>query len=177
MDAKIRVPRVHRNWLGRMSTHGKHRPRRIVIHSTESYDREGPSDVDGVFGFWQRQGRGLGAHLVIDAEGITGRGAYATQMTWAVAGANTGSIHIELIGFAKFSRLDWMRLSRRRQLNVAAKWCAWYCHRFGIRPARSTVSGICRHADFPGTHWDPGPGFPMRWFLWRVRRYLKYGNT
>ena len=171
---RVRRPSIQVDAIGQMATHGSHRPRRIILHSTESGDRPGVSDVSGIFSFWRSQGRGYGAHLVIDSDGNTGRGAHANKIVWATFGANTTSYQIELVGFASLPRWRWLK--RRRQLDKAAKWCAYQCKQHGIRPVHSTTNGIARHRDFPaGGHTDPGAGFPLDWFLRRVRFYLANG--
>ena len=157
-----------------VTTHGPQRPVRIILHSTESNDAPGLSDIRGIFNFWRAQGRGYGAHLVIDKDGNTGRGAKAAAIVWATYGANTGSYQIEMIGYARFSLRDWYR--RRKQMDKVAKWCAYQCRRHGIRPYHDPVRGIAMHRDFPaGTHTDPGPHFPIRRFCRRVRRYMRNG--
>lgn len=173
---RVRKPVVRHNAIGRMATHGKHTPRRIILHSTESGDTRGIGDVSGVFAFWRRQGRGYGAHLVIDAEGNTGQGAPGNQIVWATYGANTGSLQVEMVGRAKWRMIDWIRPSRRRQLNEVAKWIAWWNLLYGIPIVLSTSAGVARHRDFPaGGHTDPGAGFPLGWVLKRARLYRRKG--
>jgi N-acetyl-anhydromuramyl-L-alanine amidase AmpD len=172
----VRKPAVKHNAIGKMATHGAHTPRRVILHTTESGDVAGVSDVSGVFAFWRQQGRGYGAHLVIDAEGNTGQGAYGNAIVWATYGANTGSLQIEMVGRAKWTMLDWVRPSRRRQLNEVAKWIAWWNLLYDIPIRFDTDAGVCRHRDFPaGGHTDPGAGFPLGWVLKRARAYRRTG--
>lgn len=158
-----------------VATHGPQQPLRIVLHDTESHDHAGLGDITGISAFWQRQGQGLGSHFIIDAEGHIGQGCTSNHITWAVAGHNTGSIHIELIGFAKFSMAGWLR--RRKQLGALVALLAYLCDRWNIPARASTERGIARHADFHDVpagmyHSDPGKGFPFRRVLRRVRRRL-----
>lgn len=173
---RVRKPHVAVNAIGRMATHGRQRPRRVILHSTESNDAAGLGDITGIFDFWRRQGRGYGAHVIIDRDGNAGQGAYGNQIVWATYGANTGSLQIEIVGRAKWSRYDWLHPQRRRQLNEVAKWCAWWSTIYGIPLLASTERGVCGHRDFPqGGHWDPGPGFPMWWVRRRARHYKRNG--
>lgn len=158
-----------------VATHGPQVPRRIVLHDTESHDHAGLGDIVGIAAYWHRQGDGLGSHFIIDAEGHIGQGAPSTLTTWAVAGHNSGSIHIELIGFARFTPAGWLR--RRRQLLALERLLAYLCDRWQIPARSSTEHGIARHADFHDVpagmyHSDPGRGFPFRRVLRRVRRRL-----
>src|SRR5687768_359562 len=90
-----------------VATHGNHRPVRVAIHTTECGDAAGIKELDAVVAFWNRQGRGFGAHLIIDADGNTAKCAPFGKITWAVSGFNTGTLHIELIGFARFLPSIW----------------------------------------------------------------------
>ena len=155
---KPKRPSVQYN--GHCDEHGIHVPMRIVLHDTESHDHAGIMDVRGIFDFWDRQGAGYGAHLVIDKHGNTGCGAAGDIILWHVANHNTGSIGIEQIGFARFSLRSW--LARPRQLRKVAQWLAWYSYYWEIPLVHSTVHGVCTHADFHGGHTDPGKGYPLK---------------
>jgi N-acetyl-anhydromuramyl-L-alanine amidase AmpD len=127
-----------------------------------------------VVNFWDRQGQGLGAHVLIDKDGNSALGADPHFITWAVRHANTGSVHFELIGFARFTpKLWWARL---KQLNKLAKWLAWLNLEYGIELKRSRINGVAGHREFPGNdHTDPGKWFPWRFVLRRAREYRKKG--
>lgn len=158
-----------------VATHGRQTPHRIVLHDTESHDHAGIGDITGIATYWQRQGQGLGSHFIIDGDGNIGQGCSRTNITWAVAGHNTGSIHIELIGFARFTLAGWLR--RRKQLDALVDLLAYLCDRAHIPAKHSTALGIARHADFHDVpvgmyHSDPGQGFPLRRVLRRVRKKL-----
>lgn len=160
------------------ATHGAQTPKRIIIHSTESLNRPGMVDVLAIPAFWQRQGKGYNAHLIIDGEGLTVKGAYDKQVCWAVAGGNTGSLHIELIGSASFTALQWKKCDVG--LKQAAKWCAYWCETHNIPILLSTSRGICTHGMMSAAygisdHTDPGKNFPLKEFIRRVRYYHKEG--
>ncbi len=159
-----------------VATHGPQVPQRIGIHDTESHDTAGIRDITGIAAFWERQGQGLGAHFIIDAAGNIGQGAPSNQVTWAIANHNTGTIHIELIGFARWTPKVW--LARRRQMAAAKRLVAYLCVRWGIRPVHDRENGVCKHADFHDVpaglyHSDPGVGFPFAWFLHGVRSIIR----
>jgi len=151
------------------NTHGAHKPRGIVLHSTECGDRQGASDITGVLAFLERTADQLGVHFCVDAEGLVGQGAPLRRVTYHCAGHNTGYIGIEMIGFARFSLKTW--LTRRRQLRKVARLIAYMSISFDIPIRHSVGSGVCLHRDVPaGGHWDPGYHFPLRRVLRMARR-------
>lgn len=170
----VRQPRV--DLRGDVDTHGVHSPVRIVIHTTECGDAPGVREMEGVLNFWRRQGQGLGAHVLIDKDGNSALAADFHKITWAVKGANTGSIHFELIGFARFlPPLWWLRLT---QLNKLAKWIAYLNLAYGIPIEHSTAAGVAGHREFPGNdHTDPGKWFPMKYVLRRAQQFRDPGWT
>src|SRR6478735_4352755 len=142
-------------------------PVRIVLHDTESHDAEGIADIAAVFAFWRRQGLGYGAHFVVDGDGNIGQGGYAHQMLYHVGGMNTGSVGIEQIGFASFTRTMWSR-RRRKQFMAVARLLAYLSDRHDIPLVVATGSGVCTHAmvsalGLPGSsgHYDPGKNYPL----------------
>lgn len=175
MTAKsVRRPRIDVDLRGIVATHGFQVPVRGVVHDTECGDLPGTAEERGVARFWQRQNEGLGAELMIDAEGLSALCANPNQICWAVAGRNTGSFHIELIGFASFSRLHWIR--RMKQLRKLARWMAWLNLEYGIPLRFDANVGWSGHRDQPNAnHHDPGPNFPWKIVLPLARLYRKRG--
>jgi hypothetical protein len=170
---------------------GKTNARRvIVLHSTEGSDRAGASDVDGVLKYLE--GKGYGVHACIDGEGNVGRGAYDRQVVSHCKGANSISLGIEMIGFARWSTRDWLyaklptakgaqaradRIVLRAQLLRVAHLMAYWSQQHDIPLMLSPVHGVARHSDFPaGGHWDPGPGFPIGYVLRHARRIKRMGQ-
>jgi len=160
------------------ATHGSQTPSAIVLHCTESLNRPGLSDVLAIPNFWKNQGLGYNAHCVIDGEGLTAKCALDVRKCWAVAGANTGRLHIEFIGSSSLSRSEWAALTKG--LKQGAKWCAYWSETHGIPIALSTVHGIGTHGMYSNAyhvsdHTDPGPNFPLAWFMDTVRFYHQHG--
>lgn len=174
----MRKPYLHVDRRAHGNRHGVHVPLRIVLHSTESHDRPGNSDIEGVLIYLEGTPELLGVHLCVDEEGRSGQGLPFACIAYHCGGLNTGSIGIEMIGFARFSLRKWY--GRRRQLKKVAKWIAYLSLRFDIPIKRSVEHGVCLHRDVPaGGHWDPGYGFPtrrvMRWARAEKRRALRRG--
>lgn len=146
-------------------THGAMTPVRVVLHDTESHDEKGIGDMKGVVDFWLRGPDKLGAHFIVDAEGNIAQCGEPTELMFHTLDANTGSVGIEQIGFANFTRQAW--LSRPDQLMKVAKLLAWLNDEYHIPLRHSTVNGVSTHADqtiahhVAGGHTDPGKGYPF----------------
>lgn len=106
-------PYVHVQRAKYGNAHGGLQPRGVVLHSTESHDRPGNSDVQGVLQYLENTPDNLGIHFVVDKTGRVGQGAYTNRLVYHAAGANSTHIGIEMIGFARFSLKQWR--ARRRQ--------------------------------------------------------------
>ncbi len=170
---RVRKPLVQVSRIRRSYMHGGHTPHRFIIHSTESGDARGLSDLTNIDHFWTNvQRRGYGAHVVIDSAGNSMQCAYSSQVVWATYMANTGSIQYELVGRAGWSAQVWR--GRVAQLNKLAKWIAWHAKVHSIPISRTTVR---MHRDFPGTHWDPGPGFARLALVYVIARARYYRSN
>lgn len=162
--------------------HGSMSPVRVVLHDTESHDTAGISDVRGIYSFWQSQGLGYGAHLVIDRDGNTAMAdcGFGTEL-WHVGNYNGGSIGIEQIGFASNKRAAWLHQNEQQIIKVA-RWIAWFHRAYGIPVEHSIEHGVCTHADVghagidTSGHTDPGTGYPLDTVLWLARRYVARGG-
>jgi len=152
----IRVQRAQKG-----NVHGGMQPVGIVLHSTESHDRPGVSDIEGVLKYLENHPQQLGIHFVVDKAGNVGQGAYTNRMCWHAAGVNSTHIGIEMIGFAKYNIKTWYR--RRRQLKKVARILAWLSIKYDIPLEHNRAKGVSLHRDHPaGGHWDPGYGFPLK---------------
>ena len=167
-------PRVDLDARGRIETHGNQLVKRGVFHDTESHDAAGIRDLEGIVRFWQGQGLGYGAHLIIDKAGNSALCANPEHITWAVARRNTGSFHIELIGFARFTPKLWR--ARPAQLEKLARWMAWLNYHYEIPLHFGINYGWSGHRDQPNqTHTDPGRFFPRTRVLRRANELRKSG--
>lgn len=171
---RVRRPRVDLDCRGEVALHGWHDPVRGIWHDTEGHDLKGIRDLQGVVDFWGNQGRGYGAHLIIDAEGLSALCANPSEITWHTGQRNTGSIGVELIGWASFTQKLW--IGRAKQLDKLARWMAWFNLEHDI-PIRFNVNrGWSGHRDQPHqTHTDPGRFFPRSFVLSRAAKYRREG--
>lgn len=96
--------------------------------------------------------------------------------------ANLRGIHIELAGYARQSKDEWLDAFGRAMLDRAARVTAEICRRRGIpvvwldaAALRSGHKGITSHDEcskaWGGNHTDPGPNFPVAVFMALVQRY------
>lgn len=159
-------PKPHVDVRYRVATHGDQHPERFVIHCWQS-----TGTIEGVAAFWERQGRGLGSQYMMETNGRLGQGAEASQLCYHVENHNTGSIGLELEGFADWSKARW--LLHQRMLHRAAKLIAHECTKHSIPLKHSTIRGVCMHRDFHGSHTDPGANFPFYYVLRLAQGYAK----
>lgn len=170
----VHKPSVHVNRIKQGNHHGRLIPKVVVLHSTESHDRPGTSDVEGVLKFLEVTKSALGIHFVVDKEGNVGQGARVNQKTYHVKGANSIALGIEQIGFAHHTH--WNRVDRTPQIEKVAKLLAWISKEQHIPLKHSKVHGIALHKDFPeGGHTDPGEKYPLKRVLKLARKFKKTG--
>lgn len=128
------------------------------------------------------------AHVGIDPDGIV---EYVKEqdIAWHAKGANGNGYGIELAGFAKQTRLDWLDNTSLLILEYACRLSAILALKHGIpmvalsvdelkytRPRGFTTHAMVNKAYNPGeTHWDPGPGFPMDLVMARINTIARIG--
>lgn len=168
-------------WINRAAAakrNGTNARKGIVLHSTESHDRPGTTDVRGVNEYLRS--KGYGVHYVIDGEGNVLRGAYHKDLVYHARGANATHIGIEMVGFARWTVKDWLWDDgvKRKQLQRVAETVAYICDQEGIAIRLAKSNGVSLHSQWPeGGHTDPGKGFPWRYVLKQAKvHYDKYRN-
>lgn len=158
----MNAPRVAYDGRALVQSHGVHDPLRIVLHDTESHDAAGIRDIAGVCTYWHGIGWGPGAQRIIDADGNIGLAVVDGEIAYHVQNRNTGSLGLEIIGFARWSLTVWML--RPKQLEAVALQLAYWSDRHAIPLRRDPEHGVSTHAEqsrlHGGTHWDPGR-FPV----------------
>jgi N-acetyl-anhydromuramyl-L-alanine amidase AmpD len=169
-------PKGRRDLVRNRSSRRGARPRIVVIHTTESHERPGRSDVDAIHSWFDNERSQASSHVIVDAEGHSTTCVPDFDKAWTQASFNPQALSIELIGWASTSRFQWFK--KDRQLRKAAKFTAYWCREYGIPVKRSTSHGICGHVHLGaggGGHHDPGPNFPWDRFMRYVRYYAKKG--
>jgi N-acetylmuramoyl-L-alanine amidase len=147
----------------------------IVIHCTQSNSASSSAQ-------WFENPRAQGsAHLVVD-ENECYRTLDDNVIPWGAKGANTRGFHIEIVGWAEWSRADWMK--RSQTLRRAAYKAAVHAVKFGIpirwlsvAEAKAGKDGFVTHAictkAFGGSHTDPGANYPAEQLLAWTTEYAE----
>lgn len=179
----FRAPKVNLRKLVRNYSERTTGVNLIVLHSTESHDRPGKADLEGVLSWFDDPRSQASSHIIVDSEGLTARAVDDRHKAWTCAQFNSRSVNIEQIGWSKFSRRSWLR--RDPQLKATAKWIAYWSLKFGIPIVRGEVEGkivtrpgVVLHSDLGepgGNHGDPGPGYPVERVLRWARFYRRVG--
>ncbi len=152
-------------------------PRLIVLHSTESHERPGNSDLEGVASWLCNPQAQASSHVIVDGDGNSARVVADEAKAWTCAAYNRVSLNIEQVGQAAQSR--WVR----PEVREAARWVARWSIRYGIPIQIAHVKdggvlrpGVTRHMDLGqmgGGHHDPGDAYPFRLLL-GLARYYRY---
>jgi len=149
----------------------------IVVHSAEG------TSAGGVAAWFARKNATASTQLAVDDSKCI-RMLPDLIVPWGAPGANENGVHVELCGYARWSRAEW--LSHMDMLQMAAYRCAVWCHAYKIPPRWlhrwhlrvGRVRGITTHNEVSlafrkSNHWDPGQGFPRDVFLKLVKVHLK----
>lgn len=154
----------------------------IVIHSMESPEVGGTARNVAQ---WMAGDRApeASAHYFVDPLEVL-RGVRDEEIAWHAPGVNARSIGIEHAGRASQTADQWRDEDSSAILARSIELSALLCAKWSI-PAVIVLSsemekgrGITTHAlvtkAFPklGTHWDPGPNFPLDWYVGRVAARL-----
>lgn len=145
----------------------------LVVHCTQGFTARSAASW-----FANDDSRGS-AHVCVD-----GNECYRTlppsRIPWGARGVNTAGWHLEIAGFAEWSRAQWRardRLLRRAGWKLAVHSLAFDVELRLLSRAqlRAGQRGVITHrmaSDvFGGTHTDPGVGFPMSDLLEYARTY------
>jgi hypothetical protein len=136
----------------------------IVIHTAE-----GARDVDDLQAFFDRS-TNSSSHAGADDEKLEEGWVPYELAAWTLRSGNRFSDNLELCGFAKWTRAEW--LQHMGMLTHAGRWIRSRCLARGIPIVKIGPGdvdfdrpGVIGHHDYTlgtgdGTHWDPGPGFP-----------------
>lgn len=148
--------------------------RQVVIHSAEA------TSARGVAQFFATTAQ-ASTQLAVD-DRTCYRCVPDLVIPWGAPGVNRSGLHVELCGFARWTRDEWLTHDKllRRAAFKCGSW-AW-TYRIPMRwlsvpQVRGGTPGFLTHHDAsqafhtPGGHVDPGAGFPRDVFLGYVREY------
>lgn len=146
----------------------------MVLHSTESDNRPGDSDLLAIANWFDNPAAQASAHVVVDGDGQSARCVEDDRKAWACAGYNSVSLNIEQVGRA--SQSDWSPM----ELRETARWLALWSLRHDIPLRRGRVlagrvvrRGVVTHSQlgsYGGGHSDPGSHYPVKKVIELARR-------
>lgn len=155
--------------------------RLIVVHSMEWTETTTTAeDCARMFATMNRQ---ASAHVCVDSNSAV-RCVADKDTAWAAPGANADGLQMELAGFARQKRDDWLDNYGQDLLAQAAAVAAGWCrlHKIPVKllsraELKAGKKGFTSHADVSAVykrsdHTDPGSGFPWDVFLNLVREHL-----
>lgn len=153
-------------------------PTLVVVHCTEGATAEGAAR-------WFQNPRAQGsAHVCVDDE-VVFRCIADSNTAFHAIGVNEIGLGLEIAGFARWSRDEWLAHSPR--VLEAARIHAGWNRLYGIPLVESFTRGYHSHAGLPrNDHTDPGAGFPWDVYLQAVRDFMagsepaperKYGRS
>ncbi|KUL35736.1 hypothetical protein ADL12_19640 [Streptomyces regalis] len=155
----------------------------IVIHDMEA--PEGPLTAENVARYFANlpASNKASAHVCVDNNSAV-RCVADGNRAWHAPGTNSDGLGLELAGYARQSRAEWLDQYSKGVLEQAAKVTADWCRKHSIPARKLTVAelkagrrGIVGHRDVSAAygqtnHSDPGPNFPWDYFLSRVNALL-----
>jgi hypothetical protein len=143
------------------SARGSKPVRLVIVHSAE-----GARTVESLGRWFQRPATKASSHAGIDDTRIEQYVRY-DRAAWTTRAPNAISDNVELCGFAKWTRDEW--LAHPHMLQLCAQWISDRCIARTIPIRKLTPvevaagkAGVCGHVDWTvgmrdGTHQDPGP--------------------
>lgn len=180
------IPFVQAKWY---TPAERRRVRLIVLHTMEAPDK--PDTAEAVARYFTQlpPTRKASAHYCVDANSIV-QCVQTKDVAYGAPSANRDGIHIEMAGYARQRAADWASEYNQQMLDLVAQLCARVLlPKYKIPTvylaapmlkAPGGHSGFTTHVEvskaFGGTHWDPGPDFPMLEFMRRVRAAVLGGT-
>jgi N-acetyl-anhydromuramyl-L-alanine amidase AmpD len=159
----------------------------VVLHSMESAEKPGTARAVAEWFHDPLRAPQASAHYCVDDREVI-QCVREADIAWAAPGANQNGVHIEHAGRAAQSAADWMDEYSIAVLHLSVELCASICRAWSI-PAELVDAagllirrrGITTHAEVSrafkrSSHWDPGPAFPLPWYVGRVAGLLKQGE-
>lgn len=156
----------------------------IGIHAMQAPEKG--TTAESCAAMFARGDRRASAHWCHDSDSSV-RSVKDKDVAWAAPNANRIGIHHELAGYSEQTPGEWRDPFSDAMLHIAAKHVADDCRTYEIPRVWLSVAdlkagkrwGITSHNNISlglggGTHWDPGPNFPVEYFMSLVNAY--YGG-
>ncbi|GAA3027160.1 peptidoglycan-binding domain-containing protein [Streptosporangium longisporum] len=170
----IQARHYHRGRTGKI--------RVVVVHDMEW--SETTTTAEDCARMFATMARPASAHVCVDSNSAV-RCVADSDTAWAAPGCNHDGLQLEMAGFARQTREQWLDTYSRAMLKQAARVVAAWCKQYDIPIKHLTVAelkagkkGLVGHVDVSKAyrrtdHHDPGPSFPWDHFLDLVREYAK----
>lgn len=152
----------------------------IVLHSMEAPEKG--STAENVAHYFATSAP-ASAHYCVDNDSVI-QCVRDEDTAWQCKNANANGLGIEHGGYARQSADEWLDDYSKAMIELSARLAAGLCKKFNIPAFRAVFvgpsnpkvikPGFCMHREVPlhGSHTDPGPNFPIDYYLSRVRVYL-----
>jgi N-acetyl-anhydromuramyl-L-alanine amidase AmpD len=146
----------------------------LVIHDME-YD-ESLTAAEAVAKYFATTSTVASAHICVDADSIV-QCVKDNDVAYAAPGCNSDGIQLELAGYARQTRAEWLDLYSTAMLTLAADATAQYCLKYDLpivhlsdAQLAAGAKGIIGHYQASAVykksdHGDPGPNFPWDVFM------------
>lgn len=177
-------PFVKARWFTSTPAGTKRKVRLIVIHDMEAPEKG--ETAENIAKYFATLGESVkaSAHLCIDNNSIV-QCVKDNDIAYAAPGANSDGLQLELAGYGKQTRGEWLDDYSRGVLDLAANASAQYGLKFDIPMIRLSNAqladgvsrGIVGHHQVSevykkSDHTDPGPNFPWDHFLARAAEHI-----
>lgn len=152
----------------------KRKVRLLVVHDME-YD-ENLKAAEQVAKYFSTTTTKASAHICVDADSIV-QCVKDSDVAWAAPGCNNDGIQLEMAGYMKQTREQWLDKYGIQMLARAADAAAQYCLKYDLPIIHLTNAqlvaggaGIIGHVQASqvykrSDHQDPGPNFPWDYFM------------
>jgi N-acetyl-anhydromuramyl-L-alanine amidase AmpD len=176
-----RWPMVAARWFTPVARGAPRHVRVIVIHDMEAPEKG--TTAEDVARYFATTEKHASAHVCVDNNSIV-QCVADSNVAWAAPGCNRDGIQIELAGYGRQTREDWLDEYSLAVLENAANAVAQYCLKFDIPLVHLTNDqlsagerGIVGHVQVSevykqSDHTDPGAGFPWDVLMERARVFF-----
>ena len=171
-------PYVPAKWQEKVA--GRRSVRVVVIHTAEC--PRTAKAAEGVANYFKNVDRKASAHITIDSDSIV-QSVKDNNVAFAAPGVNRDGVQIELAGYAKQTKSDWLDVYGLKLLDRAADATAQYCLKYDLPIKHLTdeelaagARGLIGHVQASrvykrSTHTDPGVNFPWGYFIEQVAAF------
>jgi N-acetyl-anhydromuramyl-L-alanine amidase AmpD len=167
----------------RWYTKGRTAPIRVVvIHDMEA--SEAGDTAERVAQYFHTTDTKASAHICVDNNSAV-RCVEDSDTAWAAPGSNNDGLQLEIAGYMRQTREQWLDDYSTAALRQAARVTAAWCVAYDVPVVKLTVAqlkaggrGLVGHVDVSNAykrtdHGDPGSGFPWDYFLGLVREEME----